>query len=104
MSVYVPTGACGLGDIFSVEVPEPTTELGLKLEEVRRGSPLTLKFTVPAKPPWPVIVTVYVVLEPRFTVALVGAAEVAMFDGTMTTSVTFAVCTRVPLVAVMVSV
>src|SRR5437588_91802 len=51
VSVYVPTGACRLGDIFSVEVPEPTTDLGLKLELVRTGNPLTLKFTVPEKPP-----------------------------------------------------
>jgi hypothetical protein len=51
VSVYVPTGACGLGDIFSVELPEPITDFGLKLEVVFGGNPDTVKFTVPEKPP-----------------------------------------------------
>lgn len=42
----------------SVEVPEPLTEVGLKLAFTREPKPLTLRLTVPANPFVPVIVTV----------------------------------------------
>ena len=46
-----------MGLTVRVEVPEPVTELGLKFALVRFGSPLTLKLTMPLKPPEGVIVT-----------------------------------------------
>ena len=63
-------------EMVRVEIPEPTTEVGLKFEVVLWGNPLTLNFTVPENPPWAVIVTVYCVLELRFTVAAVGVTEI----------------------------
>jgi hypothetical protein len=42
----------------SVELPEPVTEVGLKLAPVRVGNPETLKPTVPVNPPVGVMVTV----------------------------------------------
>ena len=86
-----------------VEIPEPTTEVGLKFEVVLRGNPLTLNFTVPENPPWAVIVIVYCVLEPRFTVAIAGVTEIEKSLAAFTTSVTVAVCVRVPLLPVIVS-
>ena len=41
-----------------VDVPEPLTEVGLKLPEALVGSPLTLKVTVPVNPPDGVTVAV----------------------------------------------
>lgn len=42
----------------SVDVPEPVTEVGLKLAVTRVPNPVTLKLTVPANPFMPLIVTV----------------------------------------------
>ena len=86
-----------------VDIPEPTTEDGLKFTLVFCGNPLTLKFAVAENPPWAVIVTLYCVLEPRFTVAAVGTTEIEKSGRVLTIRVTAAVCIRVPLVAVMVS-
>ena len=44
--------------IVKVDVPEPATEVGLKVAVVRPGTPLTVRFTVPAKPFWEPMVTV----------------------------------------------
>ena len=41
-----------------VEVPEPATDVGLKLVVTRDPCPLTLRLTVPVNPFWPVMVTV----------------------------------------------
>jgi len=41
-----------------VEVPEPVTEVGLKVPVTRDPSPLTLRLTVPVNPFVPVMVTV----------------------------------------------
>ena len=43
---------------FSVEEPEPVTEVGLKEPVALAGKPLTAKVTVPLNPPTGVIVTV----------------------------------------------
>jgi hypothetical protein len=37
--------------MVSVEEPEPVTAVGLKLAVAPEGNPLTLKLTVPVKPP-----------------------------------------------------
>jgi hypothetical protein len=42
----------------SVEVPDPVTEVGLKLAVTRAPSPLTLRLTVPENPLTAPIVTV----------------------------------------------
>ena len=51
-------------DTVRVDVPEPATDVGLKVAVVDDGKPPTLKVTLPVKPPDPVTVTVYVVLAP----------------------------------------
>ena len=43
---------------LSVDDPDPATDAGLKLPLVRRGSPLTLKLTLPLNPAPAVTVTV----------------------------------------------
>ena len=53
--------------MFSVEDPDPITAAGLKIPVAPEGRPLTLKFTVPEKPPWPVMLTVYWMLAPGCT-------------------------------------
>ena len=44
--------------IVRVEVPEPVTEVGLKLGVTRDPCPLTVRLTVPPNPFTPVMVTV----------------------------------------------
>jgi hypothetical protein len=41
-----------------VEVPEPVTDVGLKVAVTRDPNPLTLRLTAPANPFLPVMVTV----------------------------------------------
>ena len=55
--VKVPVGVLRM--VFTVKVDEPDAVIdgGLKMAFVRRGSPLTLKLTVPLKPEPGVIVT-----------------------------------------------
>ena len=43
---------------FSVDVPEPVTEAGLKFAVIPAGSPLMLRATAPVNPPDGVAVTV----------------------------------------------
>jgi hypothetical protein len=50
VSGYVPVGVVDAVETVSVEFPEPPTDIGLKLAVAPVGSPLTLRFTVPAKP------------------------------------------------------
>lgn len=58
VSVRFPVLARLLTVTVKVEVPEPVTEVGLKLVVTRDPCPLTLRLTAPANPFWPVIVTV----------------------------------------------
>ena len=104
--VRVNVPVCELRFVLTVSVDEPEVEMdaGLKLALVRRGSPETLRPTLPEKPLTGVIMTVYFTLELPATVALDGAAEMeksALIA--LTTSVTPAVWFKAPLVAVMVS-
>ena len=73
--------------MVSVELPEPATDVGLKDALVRRGNPVTLKFTVAENGPKAVMVTVYVVFEPRLTVWLLGEAEMVKSATTRVTCV-----------------
>ena len=50
VSVEVPTGVDGEVAIASELVPEPLTEVGIKLAVAPEGRPLTDKLTVPPKP------------------------------------------------------
>ena len=57
-----------------VEDPEPVTEVGLKLALAPLGRPLTLKLTMPVKPPNAVTDAVYEVPPPCVTVCDAGEA------------------------------
>ena len=106
VKVRVPNAALRPTVTVRVELPEPVMDVGLKLVLTRDPWPLTLKFTVPAKPFSPVTVTVDVPLVLRGTVMLVGESEIEKsgLGAGLTTSVTVVECTRLPLVPVMVSV
>ena len=84
----------------------PVTDSGLKLALEWKGKPLTLKSTVPENPFIAVTVTVKLVLEPRITVWLEGAAiiEKSGDGGALTTSVTVVLWVKLPLMPVMVRV
>ena len=56
--VRFPLVAFRLTVTVKVDVPEPVTDVGLKLPVTRDPNPLTLRLTDPANPFWPVIVTV----------------------------------------------
>jgi hypothetical protein len=47
--VRVPLLALRAARIVSVEVPDPVTDVGLKVAVTREPSPLTLRLTVPVK-------------------------------------------------------
>ncbi len=99
--VTVPVGVLRMVLTVKADEPEVVMDEGLKLALARRGSPLTLKLTVPLKPEPGVMVTVYGALEPRETVTLEGVT--AREKSALTTSVTLAAWLKVPLVAVTVS-
>jgi hypothetical protein len=73
--------------IVSVEVPDPTTGLGLKELFVLDGNPDTLSCTLPLKPFTPVIVTVYFVDELDFIVCDDGETAIEKSVGALTTNV-----------------
>jgi hypothetical protein len=58
VSVRFPVVALLLTRTERVELPEPVTDVGLKLGVTREPCPLTLRLTVPANPLTAVIVTV----------------------------------------------
>lgn len=87
----------------SVELPDPTTDVGLKLAEAPVGNPLTLKLTVPLNPPDPASLTEYVVPAPAVTVWLAGEAATLKSPAELTTNVTFVEWLSEPLVPVIVS-
>jgi hypothetical protein len=60
----------------SVEVPEPVTDVGLKVGVTREPCPLTLRLTVPENPFTALIVTVYCPVVPWVTLRLVGETEI----------------------------
>ena len=56
--VRFPLVALLLTVTVKVELPEPVTDVGLKLPLTRDPNPLTLRLTAPVNPFCPVIVTV----------------------------------------------
>ena len=87
-----------------VDEPEPVSEDGLKVVDVRDGAPLRPRLTLPANPPEPVTVTVYIVPEPPLTDWEAGEAlmEKSALLAAFTTRVMLAEWFKAPLVAVMV--
>ena len=58
VTVYVPAGVDDDVDILTVEVPDPATDVGLKLAVAPVGNPLALNATLPLNPFKAVIVPV----------------------------------------------
>jgi hypothetical protein len=90
VKVRVPGVALRPTNTDRVEGPEPVMDVGLNVGVTRDPWPLTLRFTVPAKPFTPVTVTVDIPLVPRVTVMLVGESEIEKsgVGAGLTTSVT----------------
>ena len=100
---YVPTAVDRA--VVTVNVDDVSVAgFGANEPAAPAGSPLTDKFTLSAKPPLLVIVTVYVVVDPRLIVCDAGDADSVKtaVAGALTTSVTIAECVSAPLVPVMV--
>jgi hypothetical protein len=102
--VELLSGVLSVVVIVSVDVPDVVTEVGLNDAVAPVGNPLALRFTVPVNPFNAPIVAVYVVDPPGATVCEPGDAEIEKSGAAFTTSVTVAVCVRVPLVPVSVNV
>src|ERR1700751_2594695 len=62
--------------IVRMHVPEPTTELGAKLEVAPAGRPVAVNSTVPAKRPVALTFTLKAVLPPPPEVPVFGVAEI----------------------------
>jgi hypothetical protein len=58
VTVYVPAGVEDDVDILTVELPDPVTDVGLKLAVAPVGNPLALSATLPLNPFEAVIVPV----------------------------------------------
>ena len=106
VNVRVPVVARRLTLTDKVDVPEPVTEVGVKVGVTREPCPLTVRLTVPVNPFTAPIVINEVPVLPRTTVMLVGESEIvkSAAGAGFTTRVTVVECTRLPLVPVMVSV
>ena len=102
MRVVFPRGVEEVVTILSVELPAPVTELGLKLAVAPCGTGETEKPTVPLNPLSEETLTVYEVVPPTAMFLELGLIESAKSEAP-TTSVTEVVCTRPPLVPVIVS-
>jgi hypothetical protein len=106
VKVYVPAGVAVVVLTVRVELPEPPViDEGTKLALAPVGNPLTLRLTVSVKPPLGVIVAVYEVPLPAWTVCEAGVAvmEKSPTIGAVTTSETEAVWVNVPSVPVIVN-
>jgi len=101
--VYVPVGVVAAVETVRVELPEPASDVGLKLAVAPVGKPFTPRLTVPVKPFRALIDAVKVALFPGATVCALGAA-VTPKSGPGTTSVTIVECDRLPSVPVTVRV
>ena len=58
VTVYMPAGVEEEVDMLTVEVPDPVTDVGLKLAVAPVGNPLALSATLPLNPSSAVIVPV----------------------------------------------
>jgi hypothetical protein len=107
VSVDVPTGVVPLVVTVNVDVPDPVTVAGEKLAVAPVGIPLALNVTTPLNPFNAPTLVVYVAAFPSTTVSVAGVTPRLKFGGggtAVTVRLTFAVCTRLPLVPVIVSV
>lgn len=100
--VYPPVGVATL--VVKESVDDPVVGLVLKLPPAPVGSPVTLSVTCPLKPLVGVTVTPKDVEPPWITVWLDGVAVSMKSGDALTTRVTVAVCVRVPLTPVIVTV
>lgn len=71
-----------------VEVPEPVTLVGLRVQARPAGETAAVSETVPVKPLTGAIVIVEVPVAPAFTVTLFGDAVIVKSTGGVTTFVT----------------
>ncbi len=76
---------------LTVDVPEPLTEVGLKLALAPAGKPIAEKATLPLNPFRAVTVAVYEVPAPTVTVCEAGEADIEKSGAGFTVRVTFAV-------------
>jgi hypothetical protein len=83
-------------DVFTVMVvePEPVTVVGLKLAFAPVGNPVVVNDTTPVNPPDGVIVTVYVVEDPRLTVCEDGVAAIVKLPAAFSLGTTVKTITR----------
>ena len=104
VSVNDPPGVVAAVVTVSVEVPAVVTDVGLNVAVAPAGNPLTVRATAPVKPFTAADVGVYVVPAPCATVCVAGDAVNVKSGGALTSKVMSAVWTRLPLVAVTVTV
>src|SRR5262249_29046619 len=104
--VRVPGVALRFTRTDNVDVPEPVTDAGLNVVDTREPWPLAPRLTVPVNPLTAPMVMLELPVFPRLTVMLVGESEIVKFGcgAGFTTRLTVVVCTRLPLVPVMVNV
>jgi hypothetical protein len=104
--VEVLCGAVLLVVMVSAAEPGAFTELELNVAVTPAGAPLTLSATAPLNPFTTPTVTVELVLFPDVTVSELGDADTVKSGGCtwFTCRATLAVCVRLPLMPVMVSV
>ena len=100
----MPTGVVPVVETVSVEVPDVVTDVGLNVPVAPVGNPVTLKVTVPVKPPEPVTVCKKLVLLPWITDWELGEEFSEKSGGALTTKIVEALWVKLPLVPVTVSV
>jgi hypothetical protein len=102
--VIVPEAALIVVETVSVELPDPASEVGLKLAVTPEGTLPAVSVTLPLKPFRAPIAIVEVVPPPAVTVSEAGEAEIVKSGGGATTSVTGVECVAAALVPVTASV
>jgi hypothetical protein len=90
-------------EMVKVDDPAEVIETGLKLAVAPAGSPAAAKATLPVKPLRAVTVAVNVPPFPAVTLSAAGVTANPKFDAGETVRLTFAVCCKVPDVAVTTS-
>jgi len=106
-NVDVPAGVLPVVVTVNVEFPAPVTVAGEKPAVAPAGNPLALSVTTPPNPFNAPMLAVYVVAFPAITVCVPGLPDIVKSGGggcALTTKLTVAVCVRLPLVPVIVSV
>lgn len=106
VKVRVPVAALFATFTVRVEVPDPVTEVGLKVVVTRAPCPVAVRLTVPVNPFTAPMVTVVEPLAPRRTVMLAGESEMVKFGAGagLTVRLTVVECDKLPLAPVTVKV